>query len=142
MATQRDDDDNGYRQLIGDAVRRRRLGLNLSQGQLADRLGQHRQYVGRLESGGDVSLTLDAIAKIAAQLEMPATELLRSFLDRDARRNGFMLTALVVTTDRRLHQRRRQIARLNDAAIHLSLAHVRSLADQAEGLPRRATGVN
>jgi transcriptional regulator with XRE-family HTH domain len=135
VATQRDDDDNGYRQLIGDVVLRRRNRLNLSQGQLAERLGQHRQYVGRLEHGGDVSLTLDAIAKIAAQLEMPATELLQPFLEQDAKWNGLIVTALV--TDPKLHQLRRLAHRLTTAADRLSLTELRSVAQYAETMAKQ-----
>lgn len=134
MATQRDDDHNGYRQLLGDAVRRRREKIELTQPQLAKRLGRNRLYVGRLErNDGGVRLTLDTIEEIADALEMPTTELLRPFLERDARRNGFVITGVPVT-DPKLHQRRRLVNRLTTAAYRLSLTDLRSLAHQAEAM--------
>lgn len=57
-------------------VRRRRLELNLSQEELAERAGVHRTYVGMLERG-EKNVTIYNIGRIADALEVEPHMLLR-----------------------------------------------------------------
>ena len=49
-------------------VRDRRAGLGLSQEQLAERVGCHRNYMGRIERG-EQNITLDMMIRVAKGLE-------------------------------------------------------------------------
>lgn len=71
--------DERYRALIELLVARRKA-LGLSQAKLAERIGNHQQFVGRFETG---ERRLDAIefADIARALELDAPEVLRLFVD-------------------------------------------------------------
>jgi transcriptional regulator with XRE-family HTH domain len=62
--------------VVGERIRSRRLALNLSQEELADRSGLHRTYIGSLERG-ERNATIIVLAKVAAALETDAGELLR-----------------------------------------------------------------
>ncbi|NMY75636.1 helix-turn-helix transcriptional regulator [Pseudomonas sp. WS 5071] len=56
-------------------VRHRRLELNLSQEELAERAGVHRTYVGMLERG-EKNVTIYNIWRLAGALQVEAAELL------------------------------------------------------------------
>lgn len=60
---------------FGAAVRGRRLVLELSQEELAERAGLHRAYVGFVERG-EKSVTLETGQRIAAALSLSFSELL------------------------------------------------------------------
>jgi len=62
--------------VVGERIRNRRLALNLSQEELADRSGLHRTYIGSLERG-ERNATIIVLAKVAAALEIDTGELLR-----------------------------------------------------------------
>lgn len=57
-------------------VRRRRLELDLSQEELAERAGIHRTYVGMLERG-EKNVTIYNIERIAAALNVSPASLLQ-----------------------------------------------------------------
>jgi len=57
-------------------VRRRRLELDLSQEELAERAGVHRTYVGMLERA-EKNVTIYNIARLAEALGLPAYALLQ-----------------------------------------------------------------
>lgn len=61
------------RRVVADNVRRRRLGLGMSQESLAAEAGLHRTYVGAIERA-ERNLSLDNIERLAAALrtEPPA----------------------------------------------------------------------
>lgn len=56
-------------------VRERRLALNLSQEELAERTGVHRTYIGMLERG-EKNVTIYNIERVAAALEVEPHNLL------------------------------------------------------------------
>ncbi len=60
---------------MGDAVRRRRADLGLSQEQLAELVDCHRNYVGKVERG-EQNLTIDMLARFAKGLKCTTAELL------------------------------------------------------------------
>jgi len=60
---------------FGAAVRRLRARLDLSQEQFADRVKIHRTYIGGIERG-ERNPTLTMIARIAAGLDVSASQLL------------------------------------------------------------------
>jgi transcriptional regulator with XRE-family HTH domain len=59
---------------LGTEVRQRRITLQLSQEELADRCGLHRTYVGSVERG-ERNVSLVNIAKLASALETSIGEL-------------------------------------------------------------------
>lgn len=65
---------------IGKAISKLRLGLGLSQEELAERAGIHRTYVSQLERGIK-SPTLAVLMKIAKALGTRSSRLLRSVED-------------------------------------------------------------
>lgn len=67
--------DRGARQRFGEAVRRRRGWLGISQEELAGRAGLHRTYVSDIERGAR-NPTLEAITCLARALQTPAHSLL------------------------------------------------------------------
>ena len=60
---------------FGNKVRERRLELELSQEELAERAGVHRTYIGMIERA-EKNITLENIEKIAKALEIPLGELM------------------------------------------------------------------
>jgi len=50
---------------LGAAIRERRVALGLSQEQLAEKVGCHRNYMGRIERG-EQNITLDMMVRVAA----------------------------------------------------------------------------
>jgi transcriptional regulator with XRE-family HTH domain len=69
--------DERYRALIQFLVARRNE-LGLSQARLAERIGNHQQFVGRYETG-ERRLDVIEFADIARALELDPSELLRLF---------------------------------------------------------------
>lgn len=61
---------------LGQAIRRRRENLKLSQDVFADIAGMHRSYVGFVERG-EQNLTLDTMTKIAAALKVSLAVLVK-----------------------------------------------------------------
>lgn len=68
----------------GNAVRKRRQELGISQEQLADRAGIHRTYVGDVERG-ERNLSLTNIERIARALEITVSDLFRLYEIETAR---------------------------------------------------------
>lgn len=64
--------------MFGERVRRMRLALGLSQEQLAERSGLHRNYVGGIERG-ERNLSLVNVLYLAHGLDVPASDLLSDF---------------------------------------------------------------
>jgi transcriptional regulator with XRE-family HTH domain len=64
------------RERFGFAVKSRREELGLTQEDLADRAGIHRTYLSDVERGSR-NICLINIARIAAALSLPASELFR-----------------------------------------------------------------
>lgn len=62
---------------FGEAVRQRRHELKLSQEDLAERSGLHRNYIGGIERG-ERNVALRNIIHIAAALEVLPSELMKS----------------------------------------------------------------
>ena len=56
-----------HRKRFGDAIRERRTALGLSQEELAEGVGCHRNYMGRIERG-EQNITLDMMARVAKAL--------------------------------------------------------------------------
>jgi transcriptional regulator with XRE-family HTH domain len=61
---------------IGDAVRRKREALGISQEDFAELSDQHRTYVGAIERG-ERNPTIHTIAQIAAAFEQTPSQLLK-----------------------------------------------------------------
>jgi transcriptional regulator with XRE-family HTH domain len=61
--------------VLGDAVRQRRLALKFSQEKLAERAGLHWTYIGGIERG-ERNISLMNIVKIARALKVTPSELL------------------------------------------------------------------
>jgi transcriptional regulator with XRE-family HTH domain len=72
--------------LFGQAVRRRRGQLKLSQEDFADKAGIHRTYVSSIELG-KVQVSIAVAQKLAVALEMPLSTLWRD-VERHLDRNG------------------------------------------------------
>lgn len=63
-----------HRKMFGDAIRKRRTALGFSQEQLAEGVGCHRNYMGRIERG-EQNITLDMMVRVAAALECGIVDL-------------------------------------------------------------------
>ena len=63
--------------MLGRAIRKRRLALELSQEALAERAGLHWTYIGGIERG-ERNVSLVNIVKIARALKTTASELLNT----------------------------------------------------------------
>lgn len=63
-------------QSFGDAVRKRRRQLGLSQEKLAFRCGSHRNYIGEIERG-EKSPSLHIVFALADALEIKASALVK-----------------------------------------------------------------
>ncbi|MCP1199268.1 helix-turn-helix domain-containing protein [Notoacmeibacter sp. MSK16QG-6] len=61
---------------FGQAVRRRRQQLKVSQEELAMRIGADQAYVSRIEAG-QMNVTLETLDQIAAALEADAADLVK-----------------------------------------------------------------
>ena len=62
--------------VFAENVRRRRIELNLSQEELADRAGVHRTYIGMLERR-EKNVTIYNIERVAEALDLPPYTLLQ-----------------------------------------------------------------
>jgi len=63
------------RRAFGDAIRQRRTELGLSQEGLAEGVGCHRNYMGRIERG-EQNITLDMMVRVAEALGCSIAELM------------------------------------------------------------------
>ena len=63
------------RRNLGNAIRRRRSDVSLSQEKLAEVVGCHRNYVGKVERG-EQNLTVEMLWRFARALGCDAAELL------------------------------------------------------------------
>lgn len=63
-----------HRKRFGDAIRERRIALGLSQEQLAEGVGCHRNYMGRIERG-EQNITLDMIVRVLVALKATLRDL-------------------------------------------------------------------
>ena len=68
-------------QLFGEAVRRKRLGLGMSQEDFADKAGIHRTYVSSIELG-KVQVSIRIATQLAGALGVPLSEIWRD-IDRE-----------------------------------------------------------
>lgn len=64
------------RRRFGDAVRHRRLQFGISQEKLAEAVGCHRNYLGRIERG-EQNITLDMMVRVAKALRCSVTDIVR-----------------------------------------------------------------
>ena len=64
------------RRNLGNAIRRRRAAIPLSQEKLAELVGCHRNYVGKVERG-EQNLTVEMLWRFVEALGCDAAELLR-----------------------------------------------------------------
>lgn len=65
-----------HRRGFGNAIRERRTALGLSQEGLAEGVGCHRNYMGRIERG-EQNITLDMMVRVAKALKRTINELMR-----------------------------------------------------------------
>jgi DNA-binding XRE family transcriptional regulator len=65
-----------HRKRLGDAVRKRRLSLELSQEELAERIDCHRNYVGSVERG-EQNVTIDMLMRFTKALGCTLGDLVR-----------------------------------------------------------------
>ncbi|MDP6631309.1 MAG: helix-turn-helix transcriptional regulator [Kiritimatiellia bacterium] len=63
-----------HRKRFGDSIRQRRTALGLSQEQLAEGVGCHRNYMGRIERG-EQNITLDMMIRLAGAAGCSVEEL-------------------------------------------------------------------
>ena len=68
-------DDRRFLQRIGDRVRERRLTLQLTQAELAEKCGLHRTFVGSVERG-ERNVSLLSLRRLAAALRTGVGDLL------------------------------------------------------------------
>jgi transcriptional regulator with XRE-family HTH domain len=61
--------------LLGSAIRERRLELEVSQEYLAELVGVHRNYVGKIERG-EQNLTIETLVRFATTFGCKPSELL------------------------------------------------------------------
>ena len=61
---------------LGEAIRRRRRAIKVSQDEFADMAGMHRSYIGFVERGMQ-NLTLDTMTRIAAALKVSVAVLVK-----------------------------------------------------------------
>jgi transcriptional regulator with XRE-family HTH domain len=64
-----------YRLAFGQAIRKRRIEMVLSQENLAESVGCHRNYMGRIERG-EQNITLDMMVRVARGLKSPLSDLI------------------------------------------------------------------
>lgn len=68
--------DRAYSERVGNAIRKRRAALDMSQEAFADSIKMHRAYYGSLERG-EVNLTLRTLRRIGAGLGARVWEILK-----------------------------------------------------------------
>lgn len=66
-----------YRLALGQAIRKRRIELKLSQELLAEKVGCHRNYMGRIERG-EQNITLDMMVRVANALQYRMAEMMEA----------------------------------------------------------------
>jgi transcriptional regulator with XRE-family HTH domain len=67
-----------FKVLLGQAIRRRRREMDISQEELADRAGLNRTYITRVE-GGERNLRLETVAQIAKALDITMARLFTEY---------------------------------------------------------------
>jgi len=67
-----------HRRLLGETIREKRKGAQLSQEKLAERAGLSTVFISRVERGKE-SPSVDSLAKIAKALGLFVRELVRGF---------------------------------------------------------------
>jgi transcriptional regulator with XRE-family HTH domain len=67
-----------YRKVLGETIRVRRKGLDMSQERLAEKSDLHHNFIGEIERG-EKAATVDTIVKIAKGLGIHPSELLARF---------------------------------------------------------------
>lgn len=72
---------------VGQRIRNYRVRSKLSQEQLAERSGCHPTYIGQVERG-EKNATLESIAKIAAALDVPLSQLFEKLEDVRPQQEG------------------------------------------------------
>lgn len=82
----RENERSDIKWLFGRAVRKRRRELDLSQEELAERAGLHRNYISDIERG-DRNPSLENIRKLAKALDMKVSALFISYGVDDASEN-------------------------------------------------------
>jgi transcriptional regulator with XRE-family HTH domain len=117
-------------QEVGRTVRDLYEARHLTQQELAMKMGRDRLFLNRLESGRQVSVTLDVIDDLADALKVPAAELLEPFLRRSLTKGALVFT--VPKTDPASATRHAASFRLTAAAAHIPVAAVEVLADLVE----------
>lgn len=65
-------------EIFGSAVRTRRLELDFSQEDLAERSGLHRTYIGGIERG-ERNISLINVLRLAKALEVTPSDLMKCF---------------------------------------------------------------
>jgi transcriptional regulator with XRE-family HTH domain len=68
---------------LGHTVRLLRAGLRISQEDLGDRAGLHRNYVGAIERG-EINPTFHTLTKLACGLDVPLSDIVRAYEQRRA----------------------------------------------------------
>lgn len=66
---------HALRRAIGQAIRRRRKALGLSQDAFAEVSGLHRTYIGGIERG-ERNITIDNLQRVACSLGVPLAQLI------------------------------------------------------------------
>jgi transcriptional regulator with XRE-family HTH domain len=127
---ERDRRREALQQEFGQTVRDLYEARHLTQRELAEKIGQPRQFLTRLESGRDVKVTLDVIEDLADALEVQAGELLEPFLRRSLMKGTQVF--VVPKSDPSSPRRRAASFRLTAAAAHIPVAAVELLADLVE----------
>ncbi len=64
-----------HRKRLGNVIRERRKILGLSQEKLGERVGCHRNYMGRIERG-EQNITLDMMVRVAKALKCSIAHLM------------------------------------------------------------------
>ncbi len=97
--------------IIGESLRKQRESQNLSQGELARRMGVDPSYISTLE-GGRRNISIQSLAKIASVLEIPVFELLEPlrYFEKNSETMPYMPGIIAAETEKWLgrswyHQR-------------------------------------
>lgn len=65
--------EEAYLWYIGEILRSRRKELNLTQEELALKIGKHRPYISRIENGGDIEISNLLLLSNALDLKLELT---------------------------------------------------------------------
>ena len=127
-------------QEIGLTVRRLAEARDLTQQDVADRMGRPRQFLTRLESGRDVAITPDVIEDLCDALKVPPQDVLEPLLRRiQTQQGGIGVTLLALRGDPSTHRWNKAQVRLSQATMDLPASEIEFIADLLEGRARAAT---